>query len=864
MTARLGFIVARLAAATFAVLTSFYCLLAYIPFTYHQVHRGGLLAWVNAFARYHPYLFWPALAAAGLTLPWNRNRALQLFSALFLGAYGTAGALLLWHPLLARLENNLQSLYWSLLALSSLVWMAALDWLGQQRKLLWRPAQGDAETRRIFRACLLAAFWAWLLSSAIAVARYAFIANARLGTRHWTAALAWSLVLHLVVFMAVFLIVNFTRAVAAVVSTRPAVQVIFYAAAAVVMLALVLKFVVFVPISFSGSLANATALAIAFSLVAFFSGVSARLYRCEEGAIESPLELLLVPLRFLSSLQPAVRALFLLAGSALGGYMLVRAITTDWEFLLQKMIVVAIWAAAFAFFYVTAPSPHKRGGDSLVIAAAALPCLYMGYMAIEPRFHLAGEAFTPHAAGFLDEYSNYDVGFRLTRDWTSPPATAASDDSLYSFLAENTNIARSVRTDPVEINLVRQFAPAEGPKPNIFVVVIDSLRPDYVSAYNPEVTFTPGMDAFARESVVFQNAFTRYTGTGLSEPSIWSGAMLLHKQYVTPFYPMNALEKLLEAEKYRQFVAKDEILKTIMAPSASVTELEAGRITMNLEACPALAELQGKISGSRGAPEPIFAYVQPQDIHVSVINRQGRSVPGGGDYPRFDAAYAARVKKLDKCFGDFIQFLKSSGLYDDSILILTADHGDSLGEKGRWGHGYNVVPEVARIPLIIHLPAALRPPYADQANPAFLTDITPTLYYLLGQRPIVQNPIFGRPLFTMTEAESAPYIRSSYLIASSYAPVYAILGDRGHSLYVADGVDYKDYFYRWKEGSNGAAGPVAPGVRAASWEEIRKDVGDISRFYNFGGVAKTLTCSVTRLRLRSQLGPCPALTAGIF
>src|SRR5262249_14353618 len=300
--------------------------------------------------------------------------------------------------------------------------------------------------------------------------------------------------------------------------------------------------------------------------------------------------------------------------------------------------------------------------------------------------------------------------------------------------------------------------------------------------------------------------------------------------YVTPFYPMNSLEKLVQAAGYRQFVAKDEILKTILPPSAPIDELQSSQSTMNLEACPALGELQGKISGVKDAGSSIFAYIQPQDLHVSAINRQNRSVLDGKDYPGFEAAYASRVEKVDKCFAEFIRFLKASGLYDSSIVILTADHGDSLGEKGRWGHAYNVVPEVARVPLIVHVPDAIRPPFVEQTEPAFLTDITPTLYYLLGQRPIVQNPIFGKPLFTTSEAESAPYRRSSYLIASSYGPVYAVLGDQGHSLYVADAVDYKEYFYQWKDSSNGSAGTVTPGVRASGRVEIRSDVSAIDHF----------------------------------
>ncbi|HLW55110.1 MAG TPA: sulfatase-like hydrolase/transferase [Candidatus Angelobacter sp.] len=836
MMARLGFVLARLVVATFVVLTSLYCLLAYIPFTYHQIHLGGLVAWVSTFAHIHPYLYWLALIAAGLTLPWKSGRRLKLFSALFVAVYGIAGAVLVWHPLLTRLDNNLQSLYWALLALIPLLWLAALDWAAQWRAVPWLPARSEAA--RMFRACLLAAIWAWLLSAALVLFRYAFTVNAPLAAGQWAAALAWSLVLHLVVFMAFFLVLNVLRAIAAMFSDRPAVPVIFYAAGAVAASALVLKYIVFTPLSFSGSWANAAALLFALSLTAFFAGTGARLYRRDDGAMETALDLLLGLLRFLKPANAAVKAALLLAASGLGIYLLARATTTDWEFLIQKVMMVAIWGATFAFFYVAIPLPRKPRGDSLVVAAALLPCLYMGYVILQPHLRLGGNAVTPDAAGFLDDYRNYDVGFRLTQELAAPPVAVAADDSLYAFLAQNTNIPRSVRTDPVEIDLTGKIAPTTGNKPNIFMIVIDSLRRDYVSAYNPDVTFTPGMQAFARESVVFQNAFTRYTGTGLSEPSIWTGALMLHKQYITPFYPMNSLQRLLEAENYRQFVARDEILKVIMKPSARVIDLEAGQATMNLEACPALSELQEKVEAAKGSADPIFAYVQPQDIHVSVINRQNRSVPGGGSYPGFEAAYASRVRRVDKCFGEFIQFLKSSGLYDSSIVILTADHGDSLGEKGRWGHAYNVVPEVARIPLIMHLPAGLQPPYVDQADPAFLTDITPTLYYLLGQRPIAQNTIFGRPLLTMTEAETSPYIRSSYLIASSYGPVYGILGNQGHSLYVADAVDYKDFFYQWKDVSDGSGKAVRADVRASGRAEIRSDVGEISRFYDFGGAAR--------------------------
>jgi hypothetical protein len=507
---------------------------------------------------------------------------------------------------------------------------------------------------------------------------------------------------------------------AGVASRNPARHAVFYTMLAAVLLALVLKLIVFVPLSFSGQLAGVFALSVALSVVFFRSGTSVRLYRPQDGELESPLALLLRPAWFLRSVSRSVQVVILVVASSIGAWLWIGVSTMDWEYLIQKLIVVAIWAGVFCFFYVTAPAA-KRGGDSLVIAAAIVICLYVGFLALKPQWHVINES-----GKSLEEYADYDVSFRLARGVLFPSATVIAGDSLYAFLVRNTNIPRSVRTDPVDINLAGKLAETPGQKPNIFIFVIDSLRRDYLSAYNPAVAFTSNIEAFARESTVVQNAFTRYTGTGLSEPSIWTGAMLLHKQYITPFYPMNSLQKLLEFERYQQFITKDEILSAILAPSKLITELDAGRPTMSCELCRSLAELQGRIAEAKAEGRPMFAYTQPQNIHVSVINREGRSVPPGETYSGFDAPYASRIKAMDQCFGDFIRFLKSIGLYDNSIVVLTSDHGDSLGERG---HAYNVVPEVVRVPLIIHLPATMKSLAFDQTDPSFLIDITPSLYY---------------------------------------------------------------------------------------------------------------------------------------
>ena len=123
---------------------------------------------------------------------------------------------------------------------------------------------------------------------------------------------------------------------------------------------------------------------------------------------------------------------------------------------------------------------------------------------------------------------------------------------------------------------------------------------------------------------------------------------------------------------------------------------------------------------------PAFVFTQPQDVHLAnvAIDREHRPPDA---YAGFYQPYAARLERLDGCFGSFIKYLKDAGLYDNSVIVLTSDHGDSLGDEGRWGHSYTVFPEVMRVPLIVHVPEELRSGFTvDTDTVAFTTDITPT------------------------------------------------------------------------------------------------------------------------------------------
>src|SRR5207302_8238889 len=78
---------------------------------------------------------------------------------------------------------------------------------------------------------------------------------------------------------------------------------------------------------------------------------------------------------------------------------------------------------------------------------------------------------------------------------------------LCRILRENTNV-RDTRVHN-DLQFVDQLTPTKGERPNIFVFVIDSMRPDYLGAYNSKVDFTPNLDAFARDSIVVRNAYPK-------------------------------------------------------------------------------------------------------------------------------------------------------------------------------------------------------------------------------------------------------------------------------------------------------------------------------------------------------------------
>jgi arylsulfatase A-like enzyme len=454
-----------------------------------------------------------------------------------------------------------------------------------------------------------------------------------------------------------------------------------------------------------------------------------------------------------------------------------------------------------------------------VIAIPRLP-QWLGDSRLQPAFA-------------LDAYSAADPAFRVLRQFMDWDQVRPDDAAFYAYLRANSSLKDPLA--PVSVDFTPSLKPAalaEPRPPHIFLFIVDSLRRDYLSVYNPKVTFTPRLDAFARDSYVFTRAFSRYGGTGLAVPSIWAGALVAHKQYVTPFGPMNALGKLLDAGSYRRVVTRDHITEELFGLEEGTSVLDYRIDEMMHTFCGTMGELKDDLQTHAADPRPVFAHTRPLDLHIG--NTRFASVPAGESYPGFFAPYAARVKRIDGCFGDMLDDLSRRGLYDNSIVVVMADHGDSLGEGLRWGHGYTIVPEVLRIPMIVHLPASLRDRFTtDVTQLAFGTDLTPSLYTVLGAPIVRPRDAAGVSLFVPVGSESNTRRNDGFLVASSYGAVYGIVRHNGRRLYIADAIEGRDSMYDLAPAAGDARMGMTDAERQTNRAMIREQIDDLARWYGY-------------------------------
>jgi arylsulfatase A-like enzyme/Flp pilus assembly protein TadD len=294
-------------------------------------------------------------------------------------------------------------------------------------------------------------------------------------------------------------------------------------------------------------------------------------------------------------------------------------------------------------------------------------------------------------------------------------------------------------------------------------VTIDTLRADRVGAYGSTLGATPTLDRLAREGIRFANA---YAHVPLTLPS--------HATILTGTYPFTngvrdngtfrldaakpTLAKALHAATYRTsafvgaFVLDArfglnggfDVYDDRMTSSGSA--LEVVQRTADQVLAPAAAWItsgtnhnttspQPAPSPESRTPNPFFAWIHLYDPHEPYQPPEPHRSRYAAD------PYTGEVAYVDSALGAFLERLRAAGALADTLVIVTSDHGESLGEHGERTHGLFAYNATLSVPLIIWTADRLRP--AVVSSPARLVDVMPTVLDLLG---VETPPVEGRSL----------------------------------------------------------------------------------------------------------------------
>jgi arylsulfatase A-like enzyme len=111
--------------------------------------------------------------------------------------------------------------------------------------------------------------------------------------------------------------------------------------------------------------------------------------------------------------------------------------------------------------------------------------------------------------------------------------------------------------------------------------------------------------------------------------------------------------------------------------------------------------------------------------------QKGEKTASPEDLDQLSAVYDASVTYWDHQIGRLIEDLKAKGRWEDTILVITADHGEALGDRGHFFHG-NLFQENIHVPLIFRVPGIQAQRLSQYAQ---MMDIAPTLATLTGVQP---------------------------------------------------------------------------------------------------------------------------------
>jgi arylsulfatase A-like enzyme len=347
-----------------------------------------------------------------------------------------------------------------------------------------------------------------------------------------------------------------------------------------------------------------------------------------------------------------------------------------------------------------------------------------------------------------------------------------------------------------------RLPPAPPGAPNVLLVVLDTVRAQSLSLYGYGRDTSPRLAEFARRGVRFEHARTAAAWTLPSHASMFTGRWA-YELSTRPDRPLDAtfptLAEFLREHGYatagfaantyfcsvwyglgRGFmhyedvavcpleIMRSSILGRYLVRKASLENTSRTSAYFERKDADAINGEMIDWLASRPKDRPFFAFLNYYDAHdpYLVPSKNARHFGMTPDHPQDLATlrdwlkavsaplpdrtlelardgYDDCIAYLDERLGSLLSELDSRRILDNTVVIVTADHGELLGERGLFGHGQSLHREVVHVPLLVVAPHRV-PSARVVSAPASLRELPATIVDLLGLS--AQSPFPGRSL----------------------------------------------------------------------------------------------------------------------
>jgi len=275
------------------------------------------------------------------------------------------------------------------------------------------------------------------------------------------------------------------------------------------------------------------------------------------------------------------------------------------------------------------------------------------------------------------------------------------------------------------------FSQAEGriDRLNFLLITIDTLRPDRLSCYSDLYLKTPNIDSLAKNGVLFSKAFAHTPTTFPSHTNILLGT--------TPLYH--------GVHDNHNFIVRDEFvtLAELLKDNGYATAAFVGAFPLD----------------SR------FGLTQGFDVYDDNYGHQRYDPPEPFKTEYKEHPYSGEIAYVDSVMGKLLDRIKLDEGDKNTLIIFTADHGESLGEHGESTHGYFAYNSTLWVPLIFSFPG-VNPGKVEQS--VCHTDIFPTVCDLLK----IKKPDFLQGV-SLTKAFKGKKLKKREIYFESLYPYYS-------------------------------------------------------------------------------------------